>query len=152
MVNVKSPFLLHIKVLPFSTCIDFLGKLNLLRISDEYRFYHADGVFILPQMAQINTDFFTKTLNNFFRTRISRIERIVPCGLKLCYNCILCIREITSCWSVGLRQISCSKFICVHPCNPWEINSSVEMIFFRKYLFRFILPQIAQIFTDFLLL
>ena len=40
-------------------------------------------------------------------------------------------------------------------CDLWEINypwelSSVGMIFFRKYLFRFILPQIAQIFTDFL--
>ena len=58
MVNVKSPVLLHIKVLPFSTCIDFRGKLNLLRISDEYRFYHADGVFILPQMAQMDTDFY----------------------------------------------------------------------------------------------
>ena len=42
-------------------------------------------------------------------------------------------------------------------CNLWELYSSVwtissvGMIFFRKYLFRFILPQIAQIFTDFLL-
>ena len=35
--------------------------------------------------------------------------------------------------------------------NLWELNSFVGMIFFRKYLFRFILPQIAQIFTDFLL-
>ena len=42
----------------------------------------------------------------------------------------------------------------MHLCEinyPWEL-SSVGMIFFRKYLFRFILPQIARIFTDFLLL
>ena len=26
--------------------------------------------------------------------------------------------------------------------NLWELNSSVGMIIFRKYLFRFILPQI----------
>ena len=41
-----------------------------------------------------------------------------------------------------------SVFICVirgRLIHPWG------MIFFRKYLFRFILPQIAQIFTDFLL-
>ena len=37
--------------------------------------------------------------------------------------------------------------------HPWDTReSSVGMILFRKYLFRFILPQIAQIFTDFLLL
>ena len=73
MVNVKSPFLLHIKVLPFSTCIDFRGKLNLLRISDEYRFYHADGVFILPQMAQMDTDLYSLNTNTCI-VRENRVE------------------------------------------------------------------------------
>ena len=34
-----------------------------------------------------------------------------------CAKNIRDIREITSLWSVGLRQISCSKKII---CNPWE--------------------------------
>ncbi len=38
------------------------------------------------------------------------------------------------------------EIICVHLWELWELNSSVGMIIFRKYLFRFILPQIAQIF------
>ena len=49
----------------------------------------------------------------FFRTRIIRIARMSPVGSTACVSClrliyIRLIRSITSRWSVGLRQISCS--------------------------------------------
>ena len=54
-----------------------------------------------------------------------------------CAKNIRDIREITSLWSVGLRQISCSKKII---CNPWENTNNYPcaktFVLFEKFVFK----------------
>ena len=51
-----------------------------------------------------------------------------------------------------LESVMVRRNKSVFMCDLWEINYPWGRLFFRKSLFRFMLPQIARIFTDFLLL